>query len=66
MTTGALFEAPSERLILDVSWFLLLCVIFALLRFHKWRKEPKPGPRSEEPAGTPRKTGVSHGLKKAA
>jgi hypothetical protein len=66
MTTGSLFEAASERLVLDVSWFLLLCLIFGLLRFHKWRKEPKLGLRCAEPDGAPPKTSVSDKLKKAA
>jgi hypothetical protein len=65
MTTMAFFEPTNERLFLDASWFLLLCVIFALLRFHKWRKEPKPD-SGREPERISPTTGVSKRREKAA
>jgi hypothetical protein len=33
----------TEKLFLDVSWFLLLCAILAFFRFHRWRKSRKSG-----------------------
>lgn len=34
----AMIGIATERLALDVFWFLLLCAILAFFRFHHWRK----------------------------
>ncbi len=35
MTAAKMFLA-SDKLVLDVVWFFLLCAMIAFLRFHKW------------------------------
>jgi hypothetical protein len=56
----------SDRLVLDVSWFLLLCAVFAFLRFHHWRHDRKSANDRKPSAENSRKTSTTDAPKRAA
>jgi hypothetical protein len=56
----------NDRLFQDVSWFLLLCAIFAFLRFHRWGNTNKAAPGGEHLSASTHQTGASGNHRKAA
>lgn len=42
MNVTKMLGFATDRVLLDVSWFLLLCAIVALFRFHRRRKKQEP------------------------
>lgn len=47
----SLLASTTGQLVMDITWFVLLCAIFAFIRFHAWRKNQKVLIGWKEPHG---------------